>query len=104
MRKYFRPAAIAFILSLFLSGYSNTQAIDVPLNATVHVYSSPKGDATEAIVSDIDNTKSEMLIHSYSFANREIAKHWLMHIREAFMLKEYSINQPGQHDIAQETF
>jgi phosphatidylserine/phosphatidylglycerophosphate/cardiolipin synthase-like enzyme len=74
MRKYFRPAVIGFILSLFLSGYSNTQAIDVPLNATAHVYFSPKGDATEAVVSEIDNTKSEILIQSYSFTNKEIAK------------------------------
>lgn len=60
MRKYFRPEVIAFILSLFLAGYSNTQARDVPLNATAHVYLSPKGGATEAVVSEIDNTKSEI--------------------------------------------
>jgi phosphatidylserine/phosphatidylglycerophosphate/cardiolipin synthase-like enzyme len=67
---------LAISLSLLVTGLgvcTSTQAIDIPLNTTAHVYLSPKGGATEAIVKEIDKAKSEILIQAYSFTSKEIA-------------------------------
>ena len=43
-------------------------------NTPVQVYFSPKGGCTEAIVSAIEKSKSEILVQAYSFISTPIAK------------------------------
>lgn len=48
---------------------------DLTLNDTpIQVYFSPKGGATEAIVGQIDNATTEVLVQAYSFTSAPIAK------------------------------
>lgn len=50
-------------------------AADLTLNNTpAQICFSPKGGCTEAIVNEISNTKSEILIQAYSFTSAPIAK------------------------------
>jgi phosphatidylserine/phosphatidylglycerophosphate/cardiolipin synthase-like enzyme len=51
------------------------QAADITLNNTpTQVYFSPRGGCTQAIIKEIDNAKSEILIQAYSFTSAPIAK------------------------------
>jgi phosphatidylserine/phosphatidylglycerophosphate/cardiolipin synthase-like enzyme len=60
---------LIFLLSIPLS------ATDLVLNNTpAQIYFSPKGGCTEAIVKEINNAKSEILIQAYSFTSVPIAK------------------------------
>ncbi len=59
---------------VIVCGYSTAQAIDVPVNTTAHVYFSPDGGGTTAIVKAIENAKSEILVQAYSFTSAPIAK------------------------------
>lgn len=43
-------------------------------NAPTQVYFSPKGGCTEAIIQQIDQAKSEILVQAYSFTSQPIAK------------------------------
>jgi len=63
-------------LSFFLFPlHQISHATDLTLNNTpVQVCFSPKGGCTEAIVSQIDKAKSEVLIQAYSFTSAPIAK------------------------------
>lgn len=45
-----------------------------PQNVSVTVYFSPGGGCTEAIISEINNAKSEILVQAYSFTSASIAK------------------------------
>jgi phosphatidylserine/phosphatidylglycerophosphate/cardiolipin synthase-like enzyme len=48
---------------------------DLVLNDTpVQVYFSPNGGCTEAVVKEIDNAKSDILVQAYSFTSTPIAK------------------------------
>jgi phosphatidylserine/phosphatidylglycerophosphate/cardiolipin synthase-like enzyme len=68
-------AKLFVLISLLLfTACSNAQAVDVAINSNVHVYFSPKGGTTEAIVKDIDKASSEILVQAYSFTNKDIAK------------------------------
>ncbi|MBF0488341.1 MAG: phospholipase D family protein [Nitrospirae bacterium] len=67
--KLLSVAAIIFI-SLATTAY----ALDVPLNTNAHVYFSPMGGATEAIVAEIGRAKAEILIQAYSFTSKPIAE------------------------------
>src|ERR1035437_9057589 len=49
-------------------------AIDVPINTTVKVCFSPNGGCTQAIIQEIDQAKSEILVQAYSFTSAPIAK------------------------------
>ena len=62
------------LLLLFPLPQAGAQAHEVLLNAVVDVYFSPKGGCTEAIVSEIDRGKSEILVQAYSFTSKKIAK------------------------------
>jgi phosphatidylserine/phosphatidylglycerophosphate/cardiolipin synthase-like enzyme len=65
----------AFLLILYtLVAIENALAFDVPLNTTAHVYFSPDGGCTEAIVSELDKAKTEVLVQAYSFTSKKIAK------------------------------
>jgi phosphatidylserine/phosphatidylglycerophosphate/cardiolipin synthase-like enzyme len=70
-----------FILLFLIIGMTTfinipvSHASDITLNNTqTQVYFSPKGGCTLAIVDQIDNAKSEILIQAYSFTSTPIAK------------------------------
>jgi phosphatidylserine/phosphatidylglycerophosphate/cardiolipin synthase-like enzyme len=51
------------------------KAVDLTLNnAPVQVYFSPRGGCTDAIIDEIDQAKSEILVQAYSFTSAPIAK------------------------------
>ena len=59
----------------FLAFLVSSYATDLTLNNTpVQVYFSPHGGCTEAIIRQIDQAKSEILIQAYSFTSAPIAK------------------------------
>jgi phosphatidylserine/phosphatidylglycerophosphate/cardiolipin synthase-like enzyme len=65
---------IVIALAISLMSYANSQAIDVPVSTTAKVYFSPDGGCTDAIVREIGNAKSEILVQAYSFTSKPIAK------------------------------
>jgi phosphatidylserine/phosphatidylglycerophosphate/cardiolipin synthase-like enzyme len=73
MKKPF-ALSITLILILLLSApatYAETLILE---NAPTQVYFSPNGGCTEAIVKEITNAKSEILVQAYSFTSTPIAK------------------------------
>ena len=67
----------SIFISLIASSFilcSQVQALDVPVNSTAHVYFSPDGGCTGAIISELGKAKSEILVQAYSFTSKEIAK------------------------------
>ena len=76
MKKFI--AIIFLFLISALTIFINTpvpHASDLTLNNTItQVCFSPHGGCTEAIVNQIDNAKSEILIQAYSFTSAPIAK------------------------------
>jgi phosphatidylserine/phosphatidylglycerophosphate/cardiolipin synthase-like enzyme len=62
------------LLLLFPLPWTTAQAHEVLLNTVAEVYFSPKGGCTEAIVSEINRAKSEILVQAYSFTSKKIAK------------------------------
>jgi phosphatidylserine/phosphatidylglycerophosphate/cardiolipin synthase-like enzyme len=66
---------IIFSILFIFSNPSITTAADLTLtNTPTQVCFSPHGGCTEAIVNQIDNAKSEILIQAYSFTSAPIAK------------------------------
>jgi phosphatidylserine/phosphatidylglycerophosphate/cardiolipin synthase-like enzyme len=65
---------IAFILLSLQIITSSVLAAPLPATGTIEVYFSPNGGCTEAIVSEIDRAKSEILVQAYSFTSVPIAK------------------------------
>jgi phosphatidylserine/phosphatidylglycerophosphate/cardiolipin synthase-like enzyme len=68
---------LLILLSFFLLSIISTKsyATDLTLNNTpTQVYFSPKGGCTEAIISQIDKAKTEILVQAYSFTSAPIAK------------------------------
>ena len=69
--------AILALLSLSVLIYSSTYSnnAELTLNETpAQVCFSPDGGCTEAIIKEINNAKSEILIQAYSFTSAPIAK------------------------------
>jgi phosphatidylserine/phosphatidylglycerophosphate/cardiolipin synthase-like enzyme len=67
-------AAAGMILVMLICGTA-ARALDVDIShAPVEVYFSPNDGATEAIVREIDQTRSEILVQAYSFTSAPIAK------------------------------
>ena len=67
---------LAFVL-LFLFPISNqclAESLILPQNTAVNVYFSPKGGCTEAIINEIEQAKTEILVQAYSFTSAPIAK------------------------------
>lgn len=63
------------LLFIFLHPFIiNATDLVLKNNIPVQIYFSPKGGCTEAIVNQIDNAKSEILIQAYSFTSAPIAK------------------------------
>jgi phosphatidylserine/phosphatidylglycerophosphate/cardiolipin synthase-like enzyme len=70
-----KPFIIAYFLLIFLSVLSwNSYATNLTLNAPTQVYFSPNGGATQAIIKEINDAKSEILAQAYSFTSTPIAK------------------------------
>ena len=69
---------VSVLLAFSLSAYfpTNSPAKDLILtNVPVQIYFSPRGGCTEAIVAELNKTKSEMiLVQAYSFTSKPIAK------------------------------
>ena len=62
----------AFVIILFLSQFSHSDQFKS--TGTVDVYFSPNGGATNAIVTELNNAKTEILVQAYSFTSAPIAK------------------------------
>jgi phosphatidylserine/phosphatidylglycerophosphate/cardiolipin synthase-like enzyme len=75
MKKY-TPIPAVFLLLALLFALQPAYAVDVsiPRDAPVKVYFSPKGGCTEAMVREIDQAKTEILVQAYSFTSAPIAK------------------------------
>lgn len=63
--------AVFAIISLFI--VQSLQAQEIRGTGTVDVYFSPDGGTTRAIVKEINNARSEILIQAYSFTSKPIA-------------------------------
>jgi len=66
---------LSLFLILSLCFISTLYADELILNNTpAEVYFSPNGGCTEAIVKELNNAKSEILVQAYSFTSKPIAK------------------------------
>jgi len=76
MKKLFLTIETLLLVVSFMScSNSKTQATDASdIHPTLKVYFSPNGGVTNAIVNEIKNAKSEILVQAYSFTSKEIAK------------------------------
>jgi len=75
--KLIRAGSLCNVALLFLSlllSCATAQTHEVLLTAVAEVYFSPKGGCTEAIVSEINRAKSEILVQAYSFTSKKISK------------------------------
>ena len=63
---------VAFLI-MAAYGFGRYHAL-TPNNPPVQVYFSPNGGCTDAIIKQIDNAKSEILVQAYSFTSTTIAK------------------------------
>lgn len=71
-----KPVSIVFGAALVLTlayGFGRYHAVTA-ISPPVQLYFSPKGGCTEAIIKEIDNAKSEILVQAYSFTSTPIAK------------------------------
>jgi phosphatidylserine/phosphatidylglycerophosphate/cardiolipin synthase-like enzyme len=71
-----KPLRICFLAVLFsFLVCSSLPAVDFVLNKTsAQVYFSPHGGCTEAVIKEIDQAKTEVLVQAYSFTSTPIAK------------------------------
>jgi len=65
-----KKKAIIFVWLILLLGSTGTLA----QAGSVRVYFSPRGGCTDAIISQINRAKSEILIQAYSFTSQAIAR------------------------------
>jgi len=73
MNKYMLVVATLFLILVIT--LQPGHATDLTLNNTpAQVYFSPKGGCTEAIISELDQAKAEILVQAYSFTSAPIAK------------------------------
>jgi phosphatidylserine/phosphatidylglycerophosphate/cardiolipin synthase-like enzyme len=71
-KKYYALICMPLLILLLLP--LNSHATDLTLNAPTKVYFSPNGGATQAIIKEINDAKSEILVQAYSFTSSPIAK------------------------------
>jgi phosphatidylserine/phosphatidylglycerophosphate/cardiolipin synthase-like enzyme len=63
------------VIPVLVISYGSSEAKDLTLNSsTTQVYFSPNGGATSAIVRELAQAKTEVLVQAYSFTSKEIAK------------------------------
>ena len=65
---------IGIFLALVLIGSLLLYPKTFPTNAPINIYFSPNGGCTTAIIDEINNAKSEILVQAYSFTSAPIAK------------------------------
>lgn len=70
------PLALLFLLIVVVACSSPSPSISAGPAVTpiIEVSFSPKGGATEAVVSELSNAKQEILVQAYSFTSAPIAK------------------------------
>ena len=74
MKKRILWIIISFNLIIFPL-YQTSYATDIILNKTpTQIYCSPRSGCTEAIISQIDKAKYEVVVQAYSFTSTPIAK------------------------------
>ena len=74
MKKYISLAIFLFLALLIALPPAYAFDLSLPKDAPVKVYFSPRGGCTEAIISEIDQAKTEILAQAYSFTSAPIAK------------------------------
>ena len=72
MRKI--SAFLVLILLTIFTIFPQANAAPLPSTGTVDVYFSPNGGATNAVVTELNNAKTEILVQAYSFTSAPIAK------------------------------
>lgn len=66
---------VYFIVSLLIpSVHAYAESNHFKLSGSAEVYFSPRGGATEAVVSEIESARKEILVQAYSFTSAPIAK------------------------------
>ena len=70
----FKEFLIVFSLLISLLSLSPCYADQFKSTGTTDVYFSPHGGCTDAIVKELNNAKTEILVQAYSFTSRPIAK------------------------------
>jgi phosphatidylserine/phosphatidylglycerophosphate/cardiolipin synthase-like enzyme len=74
MKKSIVTVILVFVFSVGSVSMPLTYAADLTLNNTpIRVCFSPHGRCTEAIVRELDNARSEILMEAYSFTSKDIA-------------------------------
>lgn len=71
-KKYYALICMPLLILLLLPCKSH--ATNLTLNAPTQVYFSPNGGTTQAIIKEINEAKSEILVQAYSFTSSPIAK------------------------------
>lgn len=76
MRKLILVASVALALAAGFKAGLTAKDFTAPTttNATCSVYFSPKGGCTEAVVHELNQAKSTVLVQAYSFTSLPIAK------------------------------
>lgn len=67
---------LALVLFVFfpISGPCLAESLILPQNTLVNIYFSPKGGCADAIIKEIEQAKTEILVQAYSFTSAPIAK------------------------------
>ena len=68
------PAFISLLLLVLTLISLSSHASSLTLNAPAQVYFSPNGGTTQAIIKEISDARSEILVQAYSFTSSPIAK------------------------------
>jgi phosphatidylserine/phosphatidylglycerophosphate/cardiolipin synthase-like enzyme len=68
------PIVVSFLSLLIALQPGYAADLSLPKDTPIKVCFSPKGDCTEAIISEIDQAKTEILVQAYSFTSAPIAK------------------------------
>lgn len=71
-KKYYALICMPLLILLLLPWHSH--ATNLTRNAPTQVYFSPNGGTTQAIIKEINEAKSEILVQAYSFTSSPIAK------------------------------
>jgi len=74
MRKYIPSAVFLFLALLIALQPAYAFDVSLPKDTPVKVFFSPKGGCTEAIISEIGQAKTEILVQACSFTSAPIAK------------------------------
>lgn len=74
MKKIYFSATLLFLALLIILQPAYPADLSLPKDTPVKVFFSPKGGCTEAIISEIDQANTEILVQAYSFTSAPIAK------------------------------